>query len=457
MFGEALDQLEAALDALQGECLDTVADERLQDEIDRFHRLRARLEAESLRRAGAWNDRGLWAARGARSARAELGRRWQMGVGAAGDRLEVASRLKGAPATDAVFASGDLSYEKARLLCTAVASDVPDEAKAAFAACEASMVEAARLNTYAKVRELMAFWQAHADPEGHRERSNSKFERRGLSVSTTFEGMVAIDGLLDPETGQVVLQALEHLADQMWRDEHRAAKGDRGDDDGACCGPVGPVRTSRQQRADALGEMARLALGYQRSTDRFDGRHRPRVTAIVDVDTLTDRLTERGFGDAVAMLADLRTPIPTETAKRLVCDAGLDTMITTTDFAPLAVTDAKGSIPAAVRRAVVQRDGCCSFPGCEMPPRSCDVHHCHERRNGGKHCVANCTVLCKRHHRLVHEGDWQVFVDRSTSRPVFRDPDGNLHHADPSPRQIAAFAVRSGRPPDRGDPLPLVS
>lgn len=454
MFAEALDQLEAALDALQAERLDEVADARLQDEVDRINRLRIRLEAEALRRAGEWRDRGLWAARGARSARAELGRRWQMGVGAAGDRLEVAGRLKEAPATAAAFASGELSYEKAKLLCTAVAPDVPDEARAAFAECESSMVEAARLNTYAKVRALMAFWHAHADPEGHRSRYNSAFDRRGLSVSTTIEGMVAVDGLLDPETGQVLLQALEHLADQLWRDERRRTKGE-GDD--ACGAPVGPTRTSRQQRADALGEMARLALGYQRSKDRFDGRHRPRVTAVVDVATLADQLTERGVDGAVAMLADLRSPIPTDTAKRLVCDAGLDTLITTTDFAPLAITETKGSIPAAVRKAVVQRDGCCAFPGCELPPRCCDVHHCHERHEGGTHRVTNCALLCRRHHRLVHEGDWQVWVDRSTLRPVFRDPDGHLHLADPSPRQIAALATRRARPPDRGDPLPLVS
>jgi hypothetical protein len=349
-----------------------------------------------------------------------------------------------------------------RLLVSAVAGDVDESVKDVFRACEAEIVEAARRISYGQVRELMAFWHAHADPEGHRRRYASRYARRGLSVSTTIDGMVAVDGLLDPETGQVVLWALDHIGDQLWRAEHRATKGDTPGDESDCA-PVGPVRTPRQLRADALGEIARLALGYDRGRDRFDGRHRPRVTATVDIDTLAGRIAARhGASEGVAVLADLNTPIPPEAARRLLCDAGLDTVITNSRFVPLAVSRSHGDIPAAIRRAVVARDVTCAFPGCDLPPRCCDVHHIAHRAHGGPHDITNLVHLCRRHHRLLHDTPWAVRIDLHTGRPVFRDPDGHHHRPDPTPRQVADLAGRPLRRRrthrhDDDQELPLVS
>jgi hypothetical protein len=445
---DRLHELSRLLDEVQAESMADVTDARLQARVDLVREMRVRLEAEELRGAGEWDRRRLWAASGARSARAELARRWGIGLGAAGDRLEVAARLREAPLTRAAFARGELYYEKVRALTTAVAPDVKPEVKDVFRECEASLLEAASNISYAKVRELMAFWHAHADPDGERERYNNKYDRRGLSVSKTLDGMVAIDGLLDPETGQLVLRALEWIQDQLWRGEHHKAKTLAKDSPAPArgCVPEGaPLRNRRQLCADALGELCRIALGYDRRRDTFDGRahDRPRITAIVDAEVVAG-------GDGQAMLGDLLTPIPPSAAQRLLCDARLSTVITNHQFLPLAVSRSAGDVTAAQRRAVILRDGTCAFPGCELPPRCCDVHHIHERHCGGQHDINNIALLCHRHHRLVHDQGWTCWIDPATGRPCFQSPDGLIVRADPSPLQVAGLATRS-RPGQRSD------
>ena len=51
-----------------------------------------------------------------------------------------------------------------------------------------------------------------ADPDGAQAQAERQHQRRGLWLSPTWEGMVALQGLLDPEAGQTLLAALEPLA-----------------------------------------------------------------------------------------------------------------------------------------------------------------------------------------------------------------------------------------------------
>jgi len=68
-------------------------------------------------------------------------------------------------------------------------------------------------------------------------------------------------------------------------------------------------------------------------------------------------------------------------------------------------------IPAAVRRAVVQRDGCrCRF--VDAQGRRCserhrlEFHHRHPYAMGGDHSPGNISLLCAAHNRLMAEHDY---------------------------------------------------
>ena len=58
-----------------------------------------------------------------------------------------------------------------------------------------------------------------------------------------------------------------------------------------------------------------------------------------------------------------------------------------------------------MQRALRSRDRGCRFPGCTHD-RFIDAHHIKHWVNGGKISLDNLVLLCRRHHRLVHEGSF---------------------------------------------------
>ena len=60
------------------------------------------------------------------------------------------------------------------------------------------------------------------------------------------------------------------------------------------------------------------------------------------------------------------------------------------------------TFPPGIRRALKRRDGGCRFPGCTCT-RFVDAHHIQHGADGGETSMSNLVLLCKRHHRLVHE------------------------------------------------------
>ncbi len=64
----------------------------------------------------------------------------------------------------------------------------------------------------------------------------------------------------------------------------------------------------------------------------------------------------------------------------------------------------RASIPPALRRQVLARDGHrCQSPGCRAT-RFLEVHHREPRRRGGRNSAVNLVTLCAACHRLLHEG-----------------------------------------------------
>jgi Domain of unknown function (DUF222) len=70
-------------------------------------------------------------------------------------------------------------------------------------------------------------------------------------------------------------------------------------------------------------------------------------------------------------------------------------------------------IPAAIRRAVIERDQHCRFPnGCDQPASGCEVHHLTHKADGGKTSVQDCALFCFFHHQVViHRWGWAVVLN----------------------------------------------
>jgi hypothetical protein len=78
------------------------------------------------------------------------------------------------------------------------------------------------------------------------------------------------------------------------------------------------------------------------------------------------------------------------------------------------------TIPPALRRALHARDRGCRFPGCGVSV--CQGHHLRHWAHGGPTTLSNLTMLCRRHHRAVHEEGFRVA----------RGPDGALRFTRPN-------------------------
>ena len=82
------------------------------------------------------------------------------------------------------------------------------------------------------------------------------------------------------------------------------------------------------------------------------------------------------------------------------------------------------TVPPAVRRAVLLRDGRrCVVPGC-CNRLWLDVHHLRPRARGGSHAVDNLVTLCAAHHRLLHDG--HLGLGFEDGRLVVRAADGRV-------------------------------
>lgn len=174
--------------------------------------------------------------------------------------------------------------------------------------------------------------------------------------------------------------------------------------------------------AEALAALADRALA-QESGGRCGGE-RYQLVVHVDADALAndDGGCELEEGPALAP----------ESARRLACDASV-IALTERGGRTLNVGRKRRTIPRALRRALESRDRRCRFPGCENR-LFLDAHHLKHWARGGETRLSNLLLLCRRHHRLVHEGGYTL-EELGRGRVRFRAPCGHaLPAADRLPR-----------------------
>ena len=116
--------------------------------------------------------------------------------------------------------------------------------------------------------------------------------------------------------------------------------------------------------------------------------------------------------------------VSAETSRRICCDAGISPILTDNNGEPLNIGRKSRTIPPPMRRALRTRDKGCRFPGCSHQ-HYIDGHHIKHWADGGETRLDNLVLLCRHHHRLVHEGGFGC--ERSDSgQLVFKNEHGEV-------------------------------
>jgi hypothetical protein len=429
-----LRQLQAAVDELATQDLHGLPDAVAAARVLVLRRLLDRLEGQWLRELAGVDGRGAAGAEAdtqALSTTSWLRNQLRMGAGAARQAVRTARALFRGPlqGTAPALVAGEITPAHAAVVADGT-SDLPAHTTAE---AEPVLLEAARRLDPRRLRRVITHLRYVTDPDGAEQEQRRRFDRRGLWVAPTWEGMVALQGLLDPEAGQTLLTALEPLARPTGADDERL-----GD----------------QRNADALAELARRSLEGGRLPQT--GGVRPQLLVTVELATLLGQ--DGSLGGELGGTGS----VGGEAARRLACDAALTRVLVTRGHhpdlgsgggdsseagglaarlraalrllppalggpptQPLEVGRATRTVAPAQRNALVVRDGGCVFPGCDRPQDWCEAHHLRHWLHGGPTDLANLALLCRAHHRAVHEGGWRLG----------RDPDGRFTATPPHHRR----------------------
>ncbi len=342
---------------------------------------------------GGWNN-------GFRSCAQWLSWRVGIALGAARERVRVAHALESLPRLAAALAHGELSYAKVRAL-TRVATPETEE----------RLLAVGRAGTACHVERIVRGWR-RVDRIAEAREAAARQKSRAIHVYQDEDGMVVVRGRLTPEAGAVLRQALDAARETLYQQAH-------GTEDV-------PVETPSmaQQQADALALLAETAL--HQGLDPGTPGERYQVVVHVDAPVLANPAAP---GQSVL---DGGTHVSAETSRRLACDATRVIMRHDDDGRVVEVGARTRTIPPAIRRALHHRDGGCRFPGCGV--RFGQGHHIRHWAHGGPTTLSNLAMLCRRHHRAVHEEGYQVERLRD-GELRFRRPDGRLlPDVPPAPR-----------------------
>jgi hypothetical protein len=342
---------------------------------------------------------------------------WRVGLapGAAREHVRVARALATLPRLAEALGRGELSYSKIREL-TRVATPESEE----------RLLAVGRAGTAEHVQRIVRGWR-RMDAKAEARQTALQHALRSLDVYPDEDGMVRIRGRLSPEVGALLLKALAAAREILYQRRRDQA-------------PDLDPPTMGQQQADALALLAETALHHE--LDPGAPGERYQVVVHIDAEVLAN---SEARGQSV-LEGGVR--VPAGTSQRLACDASRVVMRQDAEGRVVEVGARTRTIPPALRRALHQRDRSCRFPGCGV--QFGQGHHIRHWAQGGPTTLSNLALLCRRHHRAVHEEGYAV--DRQPDGELcFRYPDGRLLPEVPPPAAVPgdpANALRAGHEAD---------
>ncbi|WP_419161028.1 DUF222 domain-containing protein [Candidatus Palauibacter sp.] len=339
---------------------------------------------------------------------------WRAGLtmNPARERVRVARCLATLPQIAANMEKGRLSWSKVRALT-----------RVATAENEGRLIEFALHHTASQLERFVRAWRSAEAATATVDGESEMAARRHLSVQVDEDGMYRIRGRLLPEVGALLMRTLDAAGDELYRAEQAAEREAEAAPEPEAAWEPAPLRlprTPRERHHDALGAWleARTEANVQLVVHTVAGS-----TGIV--------ATEDG------------SYVPAETSRRLTCDAEAVRVTRELDGSVLDVGRRRRTVDWRLRKALDVRDGGCRFPGCGS--RYTQAHHAVPWAEGGETTLDNLILLCRLHHRTVHEGGWRVEMG-ATGAARFRDPDGRDVPAVPPARED----VNAPRTPDAG-------
>src|SRR4051812_11924977 len=315
----------------------------------------------------------------------------------ANQMVEVARALDELPHLAAAFAEGRIGWDRVRLLAEFADADSDER----LADCSDGF-------TIAQVEAL-----ARQARRVRREQSEENDRQSGLRIrwnrEKSFGRLVC---MLDAPELASVEAAIEVEAERHRYDaEVDAANAAQGglDADGR---PLPRAFVPHAKAAaDALVTICSKVLGAEAEPDRAC------VVVHAGVEVLLGL-------DGPAELAN-GVSISPDTVRRLACDGRLEVVTENPDGTPIGIGRASRRVPPWLARQVRKRDQGCRFPEC--PCKSIQIHHIKWWvRDKGPTDLDELLGACRKHHRLLHEGNW-IVEPRADGSVTWISPSGGRY------------------------------
>jgi hypothetical protein len=352
---------------------------------------------------GRYDEEQGWVQHGLASCAHWLQWRCGTNLGVAREKVRVARALPQLPQISTAFREGRVSYSKVRAM-TRIAKPVNESCLLNVALHGTAHHIEQMVRNYRRCQRLKLLQE---------ERRNHAL--RELCWHIDEDGCWVMKGRFTPEQGALIQKALEKAMDEQFEERRNEAP------DVAAATPRGSVEEwTRPQpvatrRADALERVAEAFLAGNSVTASGGDRY------LINLHTEPDVL--QADGDGAEAECEACGHVAAETSRRMACDASVVKWREDEDGEPLNIGRKTRTIPPAIRRALQRRDGGCRFPGCSCT-RFVDAHHIVHWADGGDTSMHNLVLLCRRHHRLVHEGGFGVHVGAG-SEIWFSYPSGD--------------------------------